>query len=262
MTEKESNRKLNLIELIRSEFQDRKERNSNYSLRAYAKALGLSHTSLSLAFSGKRDLSKESKIKISKILGIAPNTILHLDTKSKKTKKMRNKGYDYISMNDFEQISDWVHYAILSLMNIKTKANVDKSNPKWLSKRLNIDEKKAKSCFEHLKKLGFIKYNEDRGWIQTGKLIKVENKISTNFTKNFHKGLLSKAVESLENDPMEIRNFSSITFPANPEYLPYAIEQIKNFRRKLSDDFENSGVPKVVYNLTIQLYPVSKDIPD
>jgi hypothetical protein len=43
----------------------------------------------------------------------------------------------------------------------------------------------------------------------------------------------------------------------DPSHMDYAIDRIKDFRRQLTAELEAKGAPQEVYNLTIQLYPVT-----
>ncbi|OQW50448.1 MAG: hypothetical protein A4S09_01245 [Proteobacteria bacterium SG_bin7] len=225
--------------LLQNELAKRCQRNPRYSLRAFAKSLDTSHTVLSLVLSGKRSISKKLREKIREELGL---------THPEETPVQQ------ITIDAFAIISDWYHYAILSLLEIPEST----INPVWISKKLGITALEAKLAVERLKRLELIEYKNDR-WHQTGVPIRFDNTISNSTIKNFHKQLLSKAVESLENDPKNLRDFSSMTMAIDPDHLPFAFEEIKKFRRELTQKLEKLGRPKEVYNLTIQLYPISKN---
>lgn len=245
----------NAIRILRTEFTSRCQKNPRYSLRAFSRALGISHTVLSLVFSGKRPLSRKVSWTIVEKLNLDPATADIFTQGFSKPAPERKKfeNYQAIELETFNVISDWVHFAILSLLETKKFTG----DAKWLAKRLGINELHAKMCFQRLVDLAFV--SEVEGvWRQTSKPIKVENKISTAATQNFHRQLLSKALESLENDPMEARDFSSITLALDPVDIPYAKERIRHFRRDLTAELEKKGRPKEVYNLTVQIYPVSK----
>jgi len=141
----------------------------------------------------------------------------------------------------------------LSLLEIKSQG----LTPKWIARRLGINELHAKLCFERLRKLGLIEKSR-AGWRQTKKPLKIENQVSTDATRRFHRQLLEKAIGSLEADPIEVRDFSSMTMALNPEVIPYARQRIRQFRRELTAELEAHGKPSEVYNLTVQIYPVSK----
>ncbi len=225
--------------LLQNELAKRCQRNPRYSLRAFAKSLETSHTVLSLVLSGKRSISKKLREKIKEELGLA---------------QPEETPVQQITLDAFAIISDWYHYAILSLLEIPESS----IEPKWIAKRLGITALEANLAVERLKRLELIELKNNR-WRQTSVPIRFDNTISNSTIKNFHKQLLSKAVESLENDPKPLRDFSSMTMAIDPEHLPFAFEEIKKFRRELTQRLEKLGKPKEVYNLTIQLYPISKN---
>jgi len=242
------------IRCLHEEFTSRSQKNARYSLRAFAKHLGVSHTLLSLIMAGKRPLTLKTAKLVSERLELPPEKAVSLMRAGAETKvKNYNYKYEYLDLKTFDLISDWVHFAILSL----TETTQTLVNSKWIAKRLGINETQAKVSFQRLVDVGLIAEKDGR-WSQTGKPIKVENTVSTTTTKKFHRQMIEKALDSLENDPMEVRNFSSVTVAMDPASVPYATERIKQFRRELMAELETRGTPKEVYNLTIQIYPVSK----
>lgn len=245
------------IRFLHEEFTSRCQKFERYSLRTFAKHLGVSHTLLSLLMSGKRPLSSKMARILSERLELTPEKAAGLLQSSETVKKYRanNDKYEFIDLATFNLISDWVHFAILSL--IETSEFL--VTPRWIAKRLCINETQAKVAFQRLIDVGLIAERSGR-WRQTGKQIKIENKVSTSTTKKFQRQLLAKAAESLESDPIELRDFSSMTFAMDSQNIPYAIERIRQFRRDLVAELEARGNKTEVYNLTVQIYPVSKKV--
>src|SRR4051812_6132435 len=58
-------------DLLKREFETRFRRNASYSLRAYARDLGLQPARLSLILSGKKGLSRASATEIARRLGLS-----------------------------------------------------------------------------------------------------------------------------------------------------------------------------------------------
>jgi uncharacterized protein (TIGR02147 family) len=240
---------------LEREFSRRCGNNPRYSLRAFARFLGVSHTVLSLVMNGKRNLSKKALEKISDKLSLSPIEASEL-FKTKFNIRPVESQFDQLSLDTFSLISDWEHYAILSLLEIPQA----RFNHFWMAKRLGITPLRTKMAMDRLLRLGLVKRFRNGKYKQVSKPIKIENKISTPATRKFQKQLLELALESIDNDPMEIRDMSSITFAMNPKDVPWALEQIRKFRRELCSQLEQKGRPKEVYNLCVQLYPVTKKI--
>lgn len=239
---------------LQRELAKRCEENPKYSLRSFATTLGISHTLLSLVISGKRSPSRKLQRRIRELLG--PETMAAAATPLTDPQhqgKAHVVRYEQIALDSFSLISEWHHYAILSLLEIADA----KFESRWIAKRLGITQAQAKLAMERLQRMGLVAKIQGR-WKQSVNPIRVENEISTSATRKFHRQLLAKATESLESDPMEMRDFSSTTIAMDPKLVPYAKERIRKFRRELSDELERSDTPKEVYHLSVQLFPLSK----
>lgn len=242
------------LQLLKDELSRRVAKNSRYSLRSFAKSLGVSHTALSLAFAEKRKISRKAGLQIADRLGLEPSQAVKFINGAKSPRPLVGK-FKKIELETFQLISDWIHYAILSLLECEGS----KFEPRWISRRLGAGEMAVKVAMDRLVKLKMVEQVEGR-WRQSAMPIKVDNKTSTAATRKFQRQLLEKALESLEKDPVEIRDFSSMTLSIDPKFLPFAKERIKQFRRELTAELEAKGAPKEVYNLTIQIYPVTQSI--
>lgn len=236
--------------LLKKTLAERCAKNPQYSIRAFAKATGISHTVLSLVLSGKRSLSKKATLKLADYLELNPKQRQALiDSK----KKVEADDYQTLSLDAFEVISEWYHYAILSLLELPEA----EFEAKWIAQRLGINQLNAKLAMERLQRLNLVEQDSEGQWRQSGKPLKVDNAVSTVATKKFHKQLLELAAASIDRDPIPIRDFSSMTFTLDPSQMEYARKRIRDFRRELTAELEIKGAPSSVYNFTMQLYPVT-----
>lgn len=230
------------LSVIANEFARRVERNSHYSLRSFAKSLGISHSLLSLILSGKRAVSKKVWFKLVSELGIA----------SVKT-PLEKASFNQIDLDTFALLADWYHYAILNLLEVENSP----VNEKNISARLQITRAEAGMALLRLGRLGLIRKEKGR-WKRCSSPIKVENEISTAATRKHHRQVLEKGLDSLENDSFELRDFSSVTLAIDPKLIPLARKRIRDFRRELMQELESKGSRSEVYHLAVQIYPVSK----
>jgi len=244
--------------ILQNDLCQRIKRNPRYSLRAFAKTLDVSHTVLSLVLSRKRHVSKKAALKIAKSTTLSNSDCekfvnWSLGKKNNSKPVDSTKEYHRISLDIYEAIADWHHYAILSLLDIP-KTNLQ---PRWISKKLGISIIEAKGAIERLKRLGLIELRNNK-WKQSTPSIIVENTHSTTATLAFHRDLLLKAIQSLEQDPMPTRDFSSTTFAMDPNSVEYGLKKIRSFRRALTKDLETRGRPSEVYTIAVQLFPLTK----
>ncbi|WP_413291507.1 TIGR02147 family protein [Bdellovibrio sp. HCB337] len=243
-------KRIDPTELLRKTLADRCAKNPQYSVRAFARATGISHTVLSLVLSGKRPLSKKAALKLADHLELGPKQRLALMAAKK---KIEADDYQTLSLDSFEVISEWYHYAILSLLELPEAV----FEAKWISQRLGINPLNAKLAMERLQRLSLVEQGDDGKWRQSGKPLKIDNAISTVATKKFHKQLLQLAADSIDRDPISVRDVSSMTFTLDPSQMEYARQRIRDFRRELVAELEIKGSPSSVYNFTLQLCPVT-----
>jgi uncharacterized protein (TIGR02147 family) len=104
-----------------------------------------------------------------------------------------------------------------------------------------------------------VKLIDRRGkvWKPTGEGVRINNKVTTAITRTFHRGLIEKALSGMEDLPIEERDISSITFAMSPEQMTAAKEEIRRFRLRMAELFEQPKVSTDVYNLTVQLVPIT-----
>lgn len=240
---------LDPIQLLRKTLSERCQNNPQYSIRAFARASGISHTVLSLVLAGKRQFSKKATEKLADHLNLNPNQRQALMTRH----SAEPQNFSTLSLDSFELISDWYHYVILSALELPDA----KLDVQWMTKQIGIKPLQAKLAIERLKRLKLVEQQDDGSWKQSSEAIKIDNKHSSAATRKFHKQLLNRAAESIDKDPIEHRDFSSMTFAMDPSQVEFARKRIQSFRRQLVAELENRGSAKAVFHFSLQLYPVT-----
>lgn len=235
---------------LQRQFTDRCKRNGRYSLRAFAKALSIDASSLSQILSGKRPLSKKSVEAICEKLGATPK-----DLKSFGLLKVdgSNDHYHQVNVDTFAVISEWYHYAILEL----TFVSGFKADPKWISKTLSITVEEAKSAIERLKRLGLL-LEENGSLIKSSKFLTNHSSVNTSAAhRELQKQVIEKALLAIEECSQEEKDVTSMTMAIDISKIDKARELTRKYRRDLCALLED-GDQTQVYNLGIQLYPISK----
>lgn len=243
------------VAFLRQLLQRRLEKNPRYSLRAFSKSVGVSHSLLSQILSNQRPLTAQTAQRISERLNLPPQQQVLLKRKTESSSRsVLNEEWTEMDLEQYALIAEWQHFAILSLLETKDF----KMSPESVSKRLNISPLLAKVSIERLKRLNYIGQDEKGTWRQIVPPFKIENKVSTIATKKCHLQMLRKAAESLREDPIEYRDHSGTVFAVDPQHVSYAVQRIREFRRQLCTELESFGTPKEVYALTVQFFPLSK----
>ena len=230
-----------IIEKINEELLKAKLRNPAISLRSFAKRLGVQASALSEILNGKRSVTDKMGKRILNGLGLNET-----DFKDEQKKDIT------LSSLEFKIISDWYYFAILSLAEIDD-FSIDSS---WIAKRLNISQKEAKNAVSILIKKQML--IEENGRFKASNInFSTPTEIRDLSIKQHTVQSLELARDSLLEDPIDSRDFSTITMAIDPEKIPEAKLMISKFRKKLMKKLE-SGKKKEVYKLAVQLFPLTK----
>lgn len=253
---------------IQEELSKRCEKNPRYSLRAFARSLGFEASVVSQILAGKRVPSFKTAQKLTESLGLSPEEADHF--LASLAEVHRSRGLERLnpyfrklpaavakprelSLELFRVIADWYHYAILAL----SLTQGFRSEAQWIASELGISVTEAKLAIDRLLSLGLLKHEGNRLVCSTEGFTTADKQMTNAALKRRQKQILEKAIESLENDPIEVRNHSSMTMSVDPEKIPAAKQMIEEFTQKLCQ-FLESGNQTQVYELGIALYPLQK----
>lgn len=238
--------------ILFEEFNKRKQKNASYSIRAFARDLKVSNTALADFLSGKRHLSRKNLEKIIESLKFSPlqrETFLE-ENKAKRNQEDRER--QRLEEDQFRSISDWQSYAILSLARIKNA----KSDEEWIAARLGINRNEAKQAVERLERLGLISTDKGRLVRKQTKLLTTTQDVPSSAIRKFHRDNLQFAINALETVPVELRDISSIVFPADPTRLKVARDIMVKAMRRAADMMDNDENQEV-YSVSFQIYPMT-----
>lgn len=231
-------------EFIRQQLNDffklKRTKNPAFSVRAMAQFFKTSPAQMSQILSGKRPLSRKFLNTASEKLDL-PKTNLKIE-------------FNTIQNDEFKLISEWYHFAMLSL----SKTSNNKADPRFIAQLLGIDYFIAKEAFERLIKLDLIEIKNGR-FDQKTKPLHTTNDIPSAAIRSYHKQNLSLAAEKLDEVDVELREFTSITMAFNIKKLQTAKKLIRQFKTDLYK-LASQGNCEDVYTFSAQLFPVTKKI--
>lgn len=254
---------------LNTSFEKRCQRNANYSLRAFARDLGVSSSNLSKAMKGVRGFSKATLEHISSRLGLnkeeAQFFISLCEKKFGKSKKSKVEATEKLKQallynvkiadDKVALISDWYHMAVLALMDTYDF----QSDTKWIADQLLIHEKVAQKAIERLISLGAVK-EQDGKYISTGNLYIDPQGIPSSAVKEFHHQIIKKADESIDVQNLENRDIASVVFAFDKDKMKAAKSKIKKFREEFEIEFgpNKNATNQEVYALGIQFFQLTK----
>jgi len=249
--------------VLREELEARCKKNLRYSLRAFSRDLGITSSRLSEVLSGRYGLSRQAAEGIAKKLGWnkAESAVFcdlvdseHARAKKKKAEaksrlKAKPSNYQQLTLDSFQVISDWYHYAILELTSVRDF----ESDPKWIARRLGISDHIVTAAIERLKRLDLL--IEKGGTLQASTGFTASpSGIPSDALKKFHRQLLEKALSSIYLQTVEERDISHIVLAVDRNQIKDAQEEIKKFRRSFDSRFGQASKKDEVYCLGVTFF--------
>lgn len=257
-------------DLLSEEFAKRKSINGAYSLRSYARDLGISAPRLSQIMNKKQGLSIEAASSIVERLKLSQEQklwfcssvgALHARSSRERnefrskiqTYQKETKVFSEIELEYFKVISDWYHFAILELTYTKDF----QSDPVWIAQRLGITEDEAITAIARMKGLKLLR--EENGTLKdVFQFLATSNDVPSLSIKNFHAQILKKATEALYEQDVNEREISSNIFSIRKEKLPEIKNRIRNFRRDLEKEASEIKDRDSVYCLSMHFFELTR----
>lgn len=239
-------------EILANQLAYRKKQNPRYSLRSFAKNLGMSPGQLSSLINGKKALTLKQAAKLIEKLDLDEDSsteIIKCLVPDLKNDSFQNRP---LAEDEMAVVSEWYYFAILSLGKIKN----NRATGEWIGRKLAIHPKVAADALQTLVRMGLIQV-EGSSFCQTGLALVTKTDIPSAVIRGYHRQNLKKAEEKMESVPVPERSFNSITFAANPDKLEEAKRMIERFLGRLSRTLEDDHTTEV-YTFATQLFPLTK----
>jgi transcriptional regulator with XRE-family HTH domain len=234
------------------EWEKRRAKNPRYSLRSFARVLNLSPGALSSYLSGKRKLTPKAANKIMSQLS------LNLDEKNAwqslmPAKSRAGQTYHELTADQHRIVSEWYHYAILSLVKVKDF----EPNSAWISKRLGISQSQAEQATERLFRLGFLK-KKGAKWIRVVPNLTTKNDQPNELLRYAHMKNLEMASDAIQTQSVEDREFQAMTLAFDSSKKELSKKLIREFLKDFSEKMESQNYDQVS-KICIQFFNLTKE---
>ncbi len=239
--------------LLESELQVRKNKNAQYSLRAFARDLGIGTTSLSDVLADKRKLSAKNIQKIGESLELNEKELQKIFEELREFNRLispEEEVKNTITDQDFSLISDWYYFAILNLAKVENT----QGEAKEISYRLGLDIHISEMALLKLIKMELISI-EDGYLKRTSKPLTTSYDTPSEAIVTHHKGKLALASKALDHTDLKDREFGSKTLAINPKKLEKAKLLLRKSLLKVEKILETGELTEV-YTLNHQLFPL------
>ncbi|MFZ3231324.1 MAG: TIGR02147 family protein [Pseudobdellovibrio sp.] len=241
----------NYVDLLIDEYIQRKNEYRAYSERAFARSLGLSAGFLKLLFQGKKNLSfSRAKVLGNKLDWSESKKSLFLNkVRASSSVKIKSqiRGKIILKEEDFFEISDWYHFAIIEFV----KSWSYKVTLTDICKGLKISKTEANYAIKNLKKIGLIVETKKMG-ILIPEYYEIPS-ISSSGIRKYHKQTLGLAIEAIENQSFDKRDYRALTLSFDSARTEEAKKYFEKFVSKFDKKFSSNGT-KAVYQLNTCFY--------
>ena len=264
---------LDYREFLRDYYQDRKATEYGFSHRTFSRRAGLRSTNyLKLVMEGQRNLTPEMANRFAKACRLSDREADYFcelvalgqarDARERDRcheRLRRFREYRKIHKLDAAQSayhSTWYFPAIRELAARQDFRN----DPKWIASvlRPKITPGQAEQAVATLLELGLLVQDGGDRIRQATPLVTTGSGPLGHHIANYHRTMMSRAAESLDNVPRDEREISSLTLCVSHEVLLQLKERIREFRRELLEVAELEGRPERVVQINFQLFPLSE----
>jgi len=264
----------NYRDYLKAYYNEQKASRKSFSYRSFSKKAGIQAPSfLFYVIEGKRNLTKNSLLKISQAIGHTreetdyfENLVFfnQADNIHEKTLYYSRivevrKPFDMqiIPFDRYEYYSAWYHSVVREVVTF-----VDfKENYATLGSALvpQISARQARESIALLERLGFIELDQQGLYHQTSNVIGAHPVPTETFIiEKFQMEMLHVAMQSYESVPIYDRMSSSTTFSISEETFSLFKLKAREFRKELAEIARLDSSQQRVYQLTINLFPVSR----
>lgn len=248
--------------------------NQRYSLRAFARDIGISPGQLSSILAGRRGLSRKSADRMFESLGLREHEkeicLLQIQRDFARSKKARMEAQQLLkdrlsdlrakelSADAFDVIADWFHFAILQVLCLKNAEHNEKRTSPWIAKQLDLSEIEVKSALERLIRLKLVKISKGN-FVITDETILSTDGIPSSALRKFHRQVLEKAMQAIELQTVKERYLNTIMLPVALNQIESVQKDIFQFQRQMMKKYgrNSSRDGDAVYSLSQQFFRLS-----
>jgi uncharacterized protein (TIGR02147 family) len=264
----------NYREYLREFYNEQKVLKKNFSYRAFSKMAGIATSSFFFhVIEGKRNLTKATVLKISSAIGhdredadFFENLVFFNQAKSIAEKTLyysrlienrKTLNFEEIPKDRFEFYRTWYHSVVREVITLFDFQDDFEKLGSFIVPPIRAIE--AKKSVALLEKLGFIEKGKDGKYHQTTTLINVKVSAREAFIiEKFQMEMLEVALRAYNCIPVHNRMSLSTTITVSEETFELFKLRLREMQRQLMEISNLDSKPTAVYQLTVNLFPISK----
>ena len=268
----------NYREYLREYYNEQKVRKKNFSYRSFSEKAGIAAPSfLFHVIEGKRNLTKHSATKVSKAIGHSrneadffENLVFFNQSKtitektvyySKLVEQRRPIDIDTVPKDRYKYYSRWYHSVIREVVTFFDFKDDYDTLGAFLVPPIKGTE--AKKSIRLLERLGFIERDAEGLYHQTQNQLLVRVGTEEQFIiQKFQMEMLQAALKAYDSIPVPERFSSSTTFSISEDTFNLYKMRLRELQLQLMEMARIDEQPGRAYQLTVNLFPVSRSSTD
>ncbi len=246
---KKRNWEEDFIKALKESYEQCRQHNAKFSLRAFAKKIGLASGTLTVLLNQKKqwNISPKRAAEIVNKLNLS---------QSAKNSLLVKMGLDPVIASrpmesaDYPILLDWTYQPILMFFSLP----LEKRDPKRIAEAMGLDEEKVNSVVRDALARGLLVKNSQGQIERPEELLATSDGPPSEIIREHHKINLKTATRSLCEQLPESRDFTSFTFTGDANKLKLLTEEIRNLYRKASLIMDGQSDNNKVFRLSVQLF--------
>lgn len=239
-------------ERLQAELAARCERNSRYSLRAFANFLAVDHATLSQLLRGKRNMTAPAIRRLGQRIGLTADQIEQY-LASVRAPEPGGTEVRALAEDAAQVLGQWHAFAILELMRLREF----RPDVRWIARMLGVDGGEVQVALQHLLRLGFLRMESATCWrdLTGGALHREED-----FTLLALERLAARSRElqlaSARNAPQASRAHGAATIALGEKDVPRLMALVERFLADVQACAVSEG-GDLLYHVDVHCLPLS-----
>lgn len=237
------------LKILEKNFDLRKQKNPRFSMRSYAKKIGLSPGALSEILKGKRQLRSDRALKILETLEVSNKDLVQFKNKIGIKIQIHRSKHEADKM-DF--LFDWVSHAVLGFFEIDNKI----IDARWISKKIGQPLRAVETRIEQFIERGLLERQKDGRVVmpKRGRLWTVPPEVSEENKHRFYVEQNRLARHALEHGPIEKGFYKSTTFVGSQAQIEIFKEEIIELFDRISASVDPDSQQELM-RISVQAFP-------
>lgn len=255
-------------EYLKSELVRRIQRRPHYSLRAFARDLELSPSTLSDFLNNKLSISEERIRQLSKKIALKEThqehwidlirmkfakDKAHINLAKIRVKERLEKNGGKLSLHRFKTLTTWYYLCIYHLIQMNPKFQ----DPLACAKALGITTSEVKTAIQSLLEVGILE-KEGSTLLTKEDFVLVGENTPSEHIRQFHSQYISRALDSVESQTMATRELSTCLMTVRKNDIEKIRKDIQDFADKMVSKYTQHSDADELYCLTTQLFSLTK----